>query len=142
MSLQIKQIESAFSTLCSMVYANRLKEALNQLSIMMEGMHVADFTLQYEDINQTYLMLLEYNFRGVPDPQRDIIFGKLKVSLLELADKVRQQAFAQTGMLIYQLKDRLRSKKKLPRKKLQKKLIITPSNWNSPGYSMTLICRR
>jgi tetratricopeptide (TPR) repeat protein len=77
----------------------------------VEEMHVADFTLQYEDINQTYLMLLEYNFRGVPDPQRNTIFEKLKVSLLELADKVRQQAFAQAGMHVYQLKSHLETEK-------------------------------
>ena len=107
MAIPSAEIESTFLSLCKLVYANRLKEALNQLGLLMEGMHVADFTLQYEDLNQTYRMLLEYNFRGVPDPQRNTIFGKLKVSLLELADKVRQQAFAQTGMHIYQLKSQI-----------------------------------
>ncbi len=111
MAIQVKEIENTFSLLGKMVYANRLKEALSQLSVLMEGMHVADFTLQYEDINQTYLMLLEYNFRGVPDPQRNVIFAKLKVSLLELADKVRQHALAQTGMHIYQLKSRIEKEK-------------------------------
>lgn len=122
MSVQIEQIESTFTSLCSMVYANRLKEALNQLRILMEGMHVADFTLQYEDINQTYRMLLEYNFRGVPDPQRNNIFGKLKVSILELADKVRQQAFAQTGMHIYQLKAQIEKQKEFAKEEATKKI--------------------
>jgi len=122
MSVQIKQIESTFSSLCHLVYANRLKEALSQLRIMMEGMHVADFTLQYEDINQTYRMLLEYNFRGVPDPQRNTIFGKLKISLLELADKVRQQAFAQTGMHIYQLKAQIEKEKETAKEEATRKI--------------------
>jgi len=107
MAIPSADIDSTFLSLCNLVYANRLKEALNQLGLLMEGMHVADFTLQYEELNQTYRMLLEYNFRGVPDPQRNTIFGKLKVSLLELADKVRQQAFAQTGMHIYQIKSQI-----------------------------------
>jgi tetratricopeptide (TPR) repeat protein len=113
MAIPSTEIDSTFSSLCNLVYANRLKEALNQLGLLMEGMHVADFTLQYEELNQTYLMLLEYNFRGVPDPQRNTIFGKLKVSLLELADKVRQQAFAQTGMHIYQLKLQIEKEKEI-----------------------------
>jgi len=113
MAIPSAEIDSTFSSLCNLVYANRLKEALNQLAILMEGMHVADFTLQYEDLNQTYRMLLEYNFRGVPDPQRNTIFGKLKVSLLELADKVRQQALAMTGMHIYQIKLQIEKEKEI-----------------------------
>ena len=122
MAIPLSEIENTFSTLCDLVYANRLKEALNQLKVLVEGMHIADFTLQYEDINQTYLMLLEYNFRGVPDPQRNTIFGKLKVSLLELADKVRQHAFAQTGMHIYQLKSRIETEKEIAKEEATRRI--------------------
>jgi hypothetical protein len=122
MAIPSAEIDSTFSNLCNLVYANRLKEALNQLGLLMEGMHVADFTLQYEDLNQTYRMLLEYNFRGVPDPQRNTIFGKLKVSLLELADKVRQQAYAQTGMHIYQLKLQIEKEKEIAKEEATRKL--------------------
>lgn len=122
MPIPITEIDSTFSNICNLVYAERLKEALTKLKVLMEGMHVADFTLQYEDINQTYLMLLEYNFRGVPDPQRNTIFGKLKVSLLELADKVRQQAFAQSGMHIYQLKSRIETEKEIAKEEATRKI--------------------
>ncbi len=122
MAIPLTEIESTFSNLCNLVYANRLKEALNQLRVLMEGMHVADFTLQYEDLNQTYRMLLEYNFRGVPDPQRDTIFEKLKVSLLELSDKVRQHAFAQTGMHIYQLKSRIETEKEIAKEEATRRI--------------------
>jgi len=113
MAVSTTDIEKTFTDLCNLVYANRLKEALNIVSGLVESMHVADFTLQYEDLNQTYLMLLEYNFRGVPDPQRNVIFEKLKVSLLELADRVRQHALAQTGMHVYQLKSRIEKEKEI-----------------------------
>ena len=113
MAIPSNEINSSFSSISNLVYADRLKEALNQLAVLMGGMHVADFTLQYEELNQTYRMLLEYNFRGVPDPQRNTIFGKLKVSLLELTDKVRQHAFEQTGMHIYQLKLQIEKEKEI-----------------------------
>jgi len=122
MAFPIYEIENNFSNICNLVYANRLKEALNQLGLLMEGMHDADFTLQFEELNQTYLMLLEYNFRGVPDPQRNTIFGKLKVSLLELADKVRQQAYAQTGMHIYQLKSRIEKEKEIAKEEATRRI--------------------
>lgn len=113
MAVSTSDIEKTFADICNLVYANRLKESINLLRTLVEGMHVADFTLQYDDINQTYLMLLEYNFRGVPDPQRNMIFEKLKVSLLELADRVRQYALAQTGMHVYQLKSRIEKEKEI-----------------------------
>ena len=122
MALPLRDIENTFALLSRMVYTDRLKEALNQLELLMEGMHVADFKLQYEDINQTYRMLLEYNFRGVPDPQRNVIFGKLKVSLLELADKVRQQALAMTGMHIYQLKSRIEKEKETDKEEATRRI--------------------
>ncbi len=122
MALPLRDIENTFALLGRMVYANRLKEALSQLELLMEGMHVADFKLQYEDINQTYRMLLEYNFRGVPDPQRNVIFGKLKVSLLELADKVRQQALTMTGMHIYQLKSRIEKEKETDKEEATRRI--------------------
>jgi len=122
MAIPSSEIDNTFSSLCNLVYSNRLKEALNQLGLLMDGMHVADFTLQYEELNQTYRMLLEYNFRGVPDPQRNSIFKKLKVSLLELADKVRQQAFAMTGMHIYQLKSKIEKEKEIAKEKATRRI--------------------
>lgn len=122
MAIATSEIDRTFSALCNLVYANRLKEALNQLGILMEGMHVADFTLQYEELNQTYRMLLEYNFRGVPDPQRNAIFGKLKVAVLELADKVRQQAFAMSGLHIYQLKSRIEKEKEIAKEEATRRI--------------------
>ncbi len=122
MAIPASEIDSTFSGLSNLVYANRLKEALNQLGVLMGGMHVADFTLQYEELNQTYRMLLEYNFRGVPDPQRNTIFEKLKVSLLELADKVRQHAYTLTGMHIYQLKLQIEKEKEIAKEEATRKI--------------------
>jgi tetratricopeptide (TPR) repeat protein len=122
MTPSLKDTESSFTRLCEHVYNDRLKEALDCLSRMMEGMHIADFTLQYEDMNQTYRMLLEYTFRGVPDPQRNAIFAKLKVSVLELADRVKQQALGQTGMHIYQLKSRIETEKEIAKEEATRKI--------------------
>ncbi|MEI8048831.1 MAG: tetratricopeptide repeat protein [Bacteroidota bacterium] len=122
MVIPVKEIEDNFAGLCNLVYVNRFKEAMEQLSVLMEGMHVIDFTLQYEDINQTYRMLLEYNFRGVPDPQRNVIFGKLKISLLELADKVQQYALAHSGMHIYQLKSQIEKAKETDKEEATRKI--------------------
>jgi len=110
---QKAEITNLFNETCALVFDNRLKEALSRMGRMMEGLHVADFTMQYENLDQTYRMLLEYTFRGVPDPHRDRIYRSLKISILELADMVQQKAFEMTGMNTYSLKMQLEKEKEL-----------------------------
>ncbi|NVO18364.1 MAG: hypothetical protein HXX13_01615 [Bacteroidetes bacterium] len=111
--LSKKEIENLSNDINDLVIKNRLKEALAKLSILMEGIHVADFTLQFENLDKTYLMLLEYTFRGVPDPQRDRIYQSLRVSILELLDLVQQKALHNTGMHIYSIKAQMEDKKEI-----------------------------
>jgi len=117
-----REIEKLSQEINAMVHSNRLKEALIKLSVMMEGMHVADFTLQFESLDQTYRMLLEYTFRNVPDPQRERIYQSLRISILELADIVKQKALANTGMHIYSLKAQVEKEKEVTREEAVQKL--------------------
>ena len=109
--LNKREIELLSSEINVLVKENRLKEALSKLAVLMEGMHVADFTLQFENLDQTYRMLLEYTFRGVPDPQRERIYESLRISILELMDLVQQKALFNTGMHVYSIKARMEEKK-------------------------------
>jgi tetratricopeptide (TPR) repeat protein len=117
-----KDIEILYNEIQGLVNTRRLKEALAKLSKLMEGMHVADYTLQFENLDQTYRMLLEYTFRGVPDPQRDRIYQSLKVSILELADLVNQKALSDTGMHIYSLKSQMDKEKEFAREEASRRI--------------------
>jgi len=117
-----REIEKLSREINDLTHSNRLKEALIRLSVMMEGMHVADFTLQFENLDQTYRMLLEYTFRNVPDPQRERIYQSLRISVLELADIVKQKALANTGMHIYSLKAQVEKEKEITREEAVQKL--------------------
>lgn len=105
------EISNLYRETCSLVTKDRLKDAMQRLGKLMEGLNIADFTLQYENLDQTYRMLLEYTFRGVPDPQRDRIYNSLKISILELADRVHQKALEKTGMNTFSLKVQLEKEK-------------------------------
>lgn len=113
MTATVREIEKLFAGIFTNVINNQLKEALLLLSDLMKDTRNADFMLRYENIDQTYHMLLEYNFKGVNDPQRDTIFDKLKVMTLELADQVYQQKLANAGVHIYQLKSSIDKEKDL-----------------------------
>lgn len=105
------EITALYNETCSLVVENRLKEAMLRLGKLMEGLSIADFTLQYENLDQTYRMMLEYTFRGVPDPQRERVYNSLKISILELADRVHQKALEKTGMNTFSLKVQLEKDK-------------------------------
>ena len=47
-----KEIEKLSSDIHSLVHLNRLKEALIKLSSLKEGIHIADHTLQYENLSE------------------------------------------------------------------------------------------
>jgi tetratricopeptide (TPR) repeat protein len=105
------EISNLYNETCSLVVENRLKEALQRLGKLMDGLSIADFTLQYENLDQTYRMMLEYTFRGVPDPQRERVYNSLKIDILELADRVHQKALEKTGMNTFSLKVQLEKEK-------------------------------
>jgi len=111
MSTTVKEIENNFTSIINLVITNHLKEALILLQELMKDTRIADFTLRYENIDQTYLMLLEYNFKGINDPKREFIYKTLKVSLLELADQVYQYQLSKVGVHIYQLKSLIAKEK-------------------------------
>ncbi len=117
-----KEIEKLSSDIHSLVHLNRLKEALIKLSSLMEGIHIADHTLQYENLDQTYRMLLEYTFRSVPDPQRNKIYQSLRVSILELTDLIQQKALSNTGMHVFSLKSVLEKEKEMAKEEAARKL--------------------
>lgn len=100
MATLIQQIDNSFDTVCSFILNDKFKDGLSRLKQMAESTRNADFVLECEEMQRNYRMLLDYNFRGTPDPQRDSVYRKLKVSALELADKVHQQQIVASGMNI------------------------------------------
>lgn len=92
-----EQVELKYTSCCKLVLDHRLNEAFLQLTDLVTEARLADLSLQLEGLKTTYLNLLSYTFRGVRDPQRNRIYNTLIVSILELADSIKQNVLIQSG---------------------------------------------
>jgi tetratricopeptide (TPR) repeat protein len=91
------EVEQKFADCSKLVLEHRLNEAFLLLAGLLAKAHIADLSLQLEELKLTYRNLLDYTFRGVRDPQRSRIYKSLTVSILELADKIKQDALVHSG---------------------------------------------
>lgn len=68
-----------------------MKDALDVLNDLVSESGFSDFFIQQEHLEHTYEQMLNYMLEGVQDPERDKVYTKLLTSILELADRVKDQ---------------------------------------------------
>lgn len=97
--------EVCYKKLIVLVVNNELNEALQLLGQMIAEMPNANFEDQREEIENTYINLLNYAVHDIEDPSREKIYNQTQTQILELADNVRNNFFTkESDNLIYQLK--------------------------------------
>ncbi|MGW8313989.1 MAG: hypothetical protein ACWGNV_00200, partial [Bacteroidales bacterium] len=89
--INVLQIKARYQRICSLVSARRVKDALDVLGGMVGSSGYSDFFLQQEHLEHTYEQMLKYMLEGVQDPERDQVYRKLLISILELADRVKDR---------------------------------------------------
>jgi hypothetical protein len=103
--INVQQIKSKYQRICTLVSSRRIKDALDLLGEMVGNSGFSDFFIQMEHLAHTYEQMLKYMLEGVQDPERDRVYKKLLVSILELADRVKDQLLEkQSGWHTYILK--------------------------------------
>lgn len=91
------QVEQKFTECCRLALDHRLNESFGMLTNLVAEARLVDLGIQLEELKTTYRNLLSYTFRGVRDPQRNRIYHSLIVSLLELADSIKQNVLIHSG---------------------------------------------
>jgi tetratricopeptide (TPR) repeat protein len=76
--------------ICKLIAEKKVKQSLDILDGMITGSTEGYFRDELENIVLTYRNILKYTIEGVKDPERDKIYLKLIQSILNLADRVRQ----------------------------------------------------
>ena len=103
--INVEQINTRYQRLCYLVSARRVKDALDVLGELVGNSGYSDFFIQLEHLEHTYEQMLKYMLEGVQDPERDKVYNKLLISILELADRVKNQLLEQrSGWHTYILK--------------------------------------
>lgn len=103
-----KNLDRSYRKIEENVLNSNLKDALDLLKDLVIVSRKGDFISQYENLDDTYENLLKYSMEGIKDPERDTIYHRLKISVLELADLALQNAYMnESDQHVYRLKKKI-----------------------------------
>lgn len=103
-----KSLERNYRKIEECVLQGKLKDALDILKDLVLNSKKGEFVSQYDNLDDTYENLLKYSVDGVVDPERDNIYNRLLVSVLELADLALQSAYMnESEQYVYKLKKKI-----------------------------------
>jgi len=87
--ITVAKINHRYNRVGTYIASGKVKDALEELRELVSLSGFSDYFTQLEYAESTYEQMLKYMLEGVNDPQRDLIYNKLLVSILELGDQVR-----------------------------------------------------
>lgn len=122
MAIQQNSADRFYAKIHTLVFDNKIKEALTELGSFMLSINANAFMQALEQMNETYKLVLDYYIKGVQDPERDNIIKKIKISILELSDTIYQHALSQTGMYVYYLKNNIEKEKDIAKEQAAKEI--------------------
>ena len=100
-----RDFEIIYKRLCHDVANLQLNAAFNHMKELANECQNPYAQSQCEEIEETYLNLLKYAVDRYDDPERDNIFNKIQIQLLELADDLRNSHFTKnSNNIVYQYK--------------------------------------
>lgn len=117
--INVQQIKTKYQRLCKLVSGRRVKDAMDVLNDLVSASGFSDFFIQKEHLEHTYEQMLNYMLEGVKDPERDSVYNKMLTSILELADRVKDQLMEKhSGWHTYTLKQEVGRQQELTGKRL------------------------
>ncbi|HOU31484.1 MAG TPA: hypothetical protein PLG42_09510, partial [Bacteroidales bacterium] len=88
--MDIRRITDQHKAVCRLVADKKVKNSLEVLNSMISVSGRGQFRDEYENLAMTYRNILQYTIEGVKDPERDKIYNILLRSIINLADRVKQ----------------------------------------------------
>jgi tetratricopeptide (TPR) repeat protein len=85
-----QEFHKKYNEVFDLVFKDRLLDALRIVSELSDQAASADLQNHYREIMETYRNMLKYSFELASDPERTKIHNRLKQSVLELADDIRE----------------------------------------------------
>jgi tetratricopeptide (TPR) repeat protein len=76
--------------ICNLISERKIKQSLDILQDMMSVSSIGDLRDEYDNIVMTYRNMLSYTIEGINDPERPKVYLRLIQSILELADRLKQ----------------------------------------------------
>ncbi len=119
----LSYIDKAYKSICNNIAQRQIKNAFDNLNKLIEKTSPGEFKDRLHNLELTYENLLRYTIEGVEDPERKNVYNHLLISILKLADQVKEDIYYQTsGLHTYSLKKDLEKQQSLNGKILAEKL--------------------
>ncbi|MEZ5069987.1 MAG: tetratricopeptide repeat protein [Bacteroidales bacterium] len=87
--INLQKIKQRYDLLVHLVSVRKIKNALDVLGDLVGQSGYSDYFIQQEHLEHTYDQMLKYMLEGVQDPERDKVYNRLLMSILQLADRVK-----------------------------------------------------
>ena len=105
--------------ICKLVSDKKIKQSLDILEDMILVSSLGELRDEYNNIVMTYRNMLTYTIEGIHDPERSRVYLKLKQSILNLADRLRQDILSRySGWHTYWVRQQTMKEQKLSGKSL------------------------
>lgn len=112
--MDVAELKSRHKDICYNINSKRIKNALTLLKGLVDESEFGDYQRQWEKHNETYANIIKYSAMGIVDPQRQEIYYKLIITILELSDLAVQKILTKTASQeTYRLKHKLQKETEL-----------------------------
>ena len=121
--MNISYIRKHTSNISNLVARKRVKESLELLGKLVTESGMGDLNSELEKLESTYENMLKYTLEGIKDPERQKIYNRLLVSILQLNNQVKEILLSKnSGWRLYAYKSDLKTKQKLSGKTVAENL--------------------
>lgn len=109
-----KEIEVLHDAVCHAVYSQNLKNAFDKMSQLAAQSQLGDWNDKRLELETTYQYMLQYVTDGIDDPQQELVYNHLRVSLLETADRFKEHLLNRDSSNYVYCQKRIFKEKPLP----------------------------
>ena len=81
------EIKKIYNSIISSTISKNLKNAFNLLVELLALSHKPEWNDKKNELEQNYMLLLQYAMDGADDPEQEQVYNKIRLSLLSLADQ-------------------------------------------------------
>ncbi|MBN1187296.1 MAG: tetratricopeptide repeat protein [Bacteroidales bacterium] len=98
--MNYQEVDRIHQKICRHIADGQIKYSIEKLGILVRESKNGDLINQLENYRETFANLLKYSFERVEkDPERDKVYSHLIRSILELADKAKEEIIAAQQIL-------------------------------------------
>ena len=117
--MDIVKVIRQHKKLSDFISERKIKQSFDLLKEMIAIAQAGELRDEYDNLEMTYRNMLTYTIDGIDDPERGKIYNRLMQSILNLADRVRQDILShQSGWHTYWVKQQTEKEMKLTGKSI------------------------